>query len=64
MVRLKQNKKPRKRIVNSPIPMLEFEMFTAVIMKNAIFWDVTHCGYRENRCFGGTPLLHLQGSSG
>jgi hypothetical protein len=31
-----------------------FEVFTAVTMKNAIFWDVMPCGSCENRRFGGT----------
>jgi hypothetical protein len=28
--------------------------FHAVIMKNAVFWDVTPCGPCKNRRFGGT----------
>jgi hypothetical protein len=27
------------------ICVLGFEAFTAVIMKNAVFWDVTPCGF-------------------
>jgi hypothetical protein len=39
-----------------------FEVFTAVIMKTIIFWDVTPCSLlRCNRRFGGTYRLHLQG---
>jgi hypothetical protein len=38
-----------------------FEVFTAVIMKNAVFWDVTLCGSCKNRRFGGTYRLHQQG---
>jgi hypothetical protein len=34
--------------------ILEFEVFTVVTMKNAVFWDVAPC-------FGGTCRLHLQG---
>jgi hypothetical protein len=34
--------------------MLRFEIFTAVTMKNGVFWDVTPCGYCNNRRFGGT----------
>jgi hypothetical protein len=26
----------------------------ALTMKNGVFWDVTQCGSRKNRCFGGT----------
>jgi hypothetical protein len=38
-----------------------FEVFTAVIMKNAVFWDVAACTSCVNRRFGGTYRLHLQG---
>jgi hypothetical protein len=31
-----------------------FEVFTAVAMKNCVFWDVTRCGSCKNRRFGGT----------
>jgi hypothetical protein len=37
-----------------------FEVFTAVTMKNAVFWEVAPCGFCKNQCFGGT-CLHLQG---
>jgi hypothetical protein len=30
------------------------EVFTAVTMKNGVFWDVTLCGSCKNRRFGGT----------
>jgi hypothetical protein len=40
---------------------VRFEVFTAVTMKNAVFWDVTPCGSCKNRRFGGTHHLHLQG---
>jgi hypothetical protein len=33
---------------------LRFEIFTAVTMKNSVFWDVTPCGSCKNRRFGGT----------
>jgi hypothetical protein len=32
--------------------MLRFEVFTAVTMKNGVFWVVTLCGYCKNRRFG------------
>jgi hypothetical protein len=39
-----------------------FEVFTAVVMKTIIFWDVTPCSLlRCKRRFGGTYRLHLQG---
>jgi hypothetical protein len=39
---------------------VRFEVFTAVIMKKAVFWDVGPCRYHVNRRFGGTYRLHLQ----
>jgi hypothetical protein len=33
---------------------VRFEVFTAVSMKNCVFWDVTPCGSCKNRRFGGT----------
>jgi hypothetical protein len=33
---------------------VKFEDFTAVTMKNGVFWDVTLCGSCKNRRFGGT----------
>jgi hypothetical protein len=38
-----------------------FEVFTAVTMKNAVFWNVASCSSCMNRRFGGTYRLHLQG---
>jgi hypothetical protein len=35
--------------------------FTAVTMKNAVFWDVTPCGYCKNRCLRRTYRFHRQG---
>jgi hypothetical protein len=32
----------------------KFEVFTAVTMKNGVFWEVTPCGSCKNRRFGGT----------
>jgi hypothetical protein len=32
---------------------VRFEAFTAVTMKNGVFWDVTPCGSCNNRRFGG-----------
>jgi hypothetical protein len=40
---------------------VRFEVFTAMTMKNAVFWDVASCRYFLNRRFGGTYRLHLQG---
>jgi hypothetical protein len=33
---------------------VRFEVYTAVAMKNVVFWDVTPCGSCKNRRFGGT----------
>jgi hypothetical protein len=39
-----------------------FEVFTAVVMKSIIFWDMKSCSpLSVNRRFGGTYRLHLQG---
>jgi hypothetical protein len=43
------------------IKCVGFEVFTAVTMKNAAFWDVVPCGSCENPRFGGTCHFHLQG---
>jgi hypothetical protein len=40
---------------------VRFEVFTAVTMKNGVFWVVTPCGSCKNRCFGGTWCLLHQG---
>jgi hypothetical protein len=36
---------------------VRFEVFTAVTMKNGVFWVVTPCGSCKNRRFGGTWRL-------
>jgi hypothetical protein len=36
------------------VDVVRFEVFKAVTMKNADFWDVTPCGSFKNRRFGGT----------
>jgi hypothetical protein len=33
---------------------VRLEVFTAVTMKNGVFWDDTPCGSCKNRRFGGT----------
>jgi hypothetical protein len=39
-----------------------FEVFTAVVMKRIIFWDMMPCSPLScARRFGGTYRLHLQG---
>jgi hypothetical protein len=34
--------------------LVRSEVFTAMTMKNGVFWDVTPCGSCKNRRFGGT----------
>jgi hypothetical protein len=41
--------------------LVRFEVFTAVTMKNAVFWDVAPCISCVNQCFRGTYRLHLHG---
>jgi hypothetical protein len=40
---------------------VRFVAFTAVAMKNVVFWDVALCRSCVNGRFGGTYRLHLQG---
>jgi hypothetical protein len=40
---------------------VRFEVFTAVTMKNGVFWVVTPYGSCKNRRFGGTWRLLHQG---
>jgi hypothetical protein len=39
-----QQQQQQQRIFLEVPPLLTFEVFMAVAMKNAIFWDVTPCG--------------------
>jgi hypothetical protein len=39
---------------------VKFEVFTAVAMNNAAFWDVTPCAFCNNQSFGGVNRLHHQ----
>jgi hypothetical protein len=40
-----------------------FEVFTAVTMKNAVFWDVAPCGFLMDRRFGGMCHHSVPGPS-
>jgi hypothetical protein len=40
---------------------VKFQVFIAVTMKNAVFWDVASCRSSLNIRFGGTNHFHLQG---
>jgi hypothetical protein len=33
---------------------IRFEVFTAVTVKNGVFWDVMLCGSCKNRCYVGS----------
>jgi hypothetical protein len=44
-----------------PCGLVELKVFTAVSVKNAIFWDGAPSGCIINRRFEGTCLLLLQG---
>jgi hypothetical protein len=45
------------KLINNSV--VRIEVFTAVTMKNGVFWVVTPCGSCKNRRFGGTwSLLH------
>jgi hypothetical protein len=57
-----------KQLYSSGLPVfttrlkyVRFEIFMAVTMKNAIFWNVTPCGFCKNQCFGEMYRLHHQG---
>jgi hypothetical protein len=50
---------PVSQIVLKEILFVRFEVFTAVTMKNGVFWVVTPCGSCKNRRFGGTWRLLL-----
>jgi hypothetical protein len=39
----------------------EFEVFTSVTIKKAVFWDVTPCVSCKNRLFGGVYRFRHQG---
>jgi hypothetical protein len=42
-----------------------FEVFTVVVMKSTVFWDITPCStLKVNRRFGVTYRLYLQGTVG
>jgi hypothetical protein len=49
--------------IEQSLRYVRFEVFTAVTMKNGVFWDVTPCGSCKSRRFGGTWRLLHQGDS-
>jgi hypothetical protein len=42
------------KVVKLLMTCVRLEVFTAVTMKNGVFWDVMPCGSCKNRRFGGT----------
>jgi hypothetical protein len=54
---------PSKTMKNvNTLFLVGFEVFTAVVMKSIIFWDMTQCSPSSfNRRFGEAYRLHLQG---
>jgi hypothetical protein len=40
-------------------PFVRFEVFTAVTMKNGVFWDVTLCGSCKNRSYSFHLLVFI-----
>jgi ribosome biogenesis protein Nip4 len=56
---LAQNRYRWRALVNS-VMNVRFEVFTAVTMKNGVFWVVTPCGSCKNRRFGRTYHLFHQ----
>jgi hypothetical protein len=53
------NKKAKNKVRRIPTDeevnhCVRFEVFTAVTMKNGVFWDVTPCGSCKNGHLGGT----------
>jgi hypothetical protein len=48
-------------MIKQDVYNIGFEVFTAVTMKNTVFWEVEPCRSCVNRRFGGTYRLHLQG---
>jgi hypothetical protein len=38
---------------------VRFEVFTAVTMKNGVFWDVTPCDSCKNRRFGSASFIRV-----
>jgi hypothetical protein len=51
----------RNKALGIILKVVELEFFTAVTMKNTVFWHMVPCRSCVNRRFWGTYRLHLQG---
>jgi hypothetical protein len=60
-MRLGRHKATTTETTTKTTKLGRFEVFTAVIMNNGVFWVVTPCGSCKNRRFGGTWRLLHQG---
>jgi hypothetical protein len=49
----------KAKLKQQQLTVAGFDVFTAVTLNNAAFWDVALYGSCENRCFGGASSLHL-----
>jgi hypothetical protein len=58
IVKTEQHIIPHAMKTSKPFNVVRFEVFTAVTMKNAVFWDIPKCGSCKNRHFGGTYRHH------
>jgi hypothetical protein len=54
---------PGRNVWGGSTYLVRFEVFTAVTMKNVVFWDVTLCGSCKNQCFGGNWALNSSETS-
>jgi hypothetical protein len=52
---------PKSKLFRNHFFVVEFEVFAAMTLKNAVFWDVASFESCKNRRFGGTCRLHLHG---
>jgi hypothetical protein len=52
--RLRTSAKDNEAITEPGRDYVRVEVFTAVTIKNAVFWNITPCGSCKNRRFGGT----------
>jgi hypothetical protein len=62
-IRIWKKKIPFKLEIYVRGDILRIEVFTAVTMKNGVFWDVTPCGSCKNRHFGGLLGISSQRAS-